>query len=101
MGVHSVTMDSATKEQLKKIPLLKVNAGPRDDPTKWNQRIKEEIMSLHLASPCSSTYTHPLLPSASSAHPLHLASPYSSSSAHPLLPSASSAHSLHLASPWS
>merc|ERR1711907_452879 len=44
--VHSVTMDSATKEQLKKIPLLKVNAGPRDDPTKWNQRIKEEIMSL-------------------------------------------------------
>ncbi|KAJ9469707.1 Ubiquitin-fold modifier-conjugating enzyme 1 [Diplonema papillatum] len=38
-------VDSATKESLKRIPLLKTKAGPRDGEL-WTQRLKEEYASL-------------------------------------------------------
>ncbi len=38
-------MDEQTKEKLKKIPLLTVNAGPRDGE-EWIKRLKEEYAAL-------------------------------------------------------
>eukprot|EP01028_Stygiella_incarcerata_P001025 TRINITY_DN1162_c0_g8_i1.p1 TRINITY_DN1162_c0_g8~~TRINITY_DN1162_c0_g8_i1.p1 ORF type:complete len:128 (+),score=24.15 TRINITY_DN1162_c0_g8_i1:81-464(+) len=38
-------VDRVTKESVAKIPLLKVNAGPRDGE-KWTQRLKEEYTAL-------------------------------------------------------
>lgn len=37
-------VDAHTKTVLAGIPLLKTNAGPRDPG--WNERLKEELMSL-------------------------------------------------------
>mmetsp|Transcript_272 Transcript_272/g.637 ORF Transcript_272/g.637 Transcript_272/m.637 type:complete len:167 (-) Transcript_272:578-1078(-) len=39
------TIDKNTKERVGKIPLLTVNAGPRDKE-KWEDRLKEELMAL-------------------------------------------------------
>jgi len=33
--------DNSTKEQVKKIPLLTENAGPRDAKEKWDARLKQ------------------------------------------------------------
>jgi hypothetical protein len=33
--------DNTTKEQVKKIPLLTENAGPRDAKEKWDARLKQ------------------------------------------------------------
>ncbi|GBF96700.1 hypothetical protein Rsub_09442 [Raphidocelis subcapitata] len=38
--------DSSTKEQVKKIPLLTENAGPRDTKEKWDARLKQELQAL-------------------------------------------------------
>ncbi len=38
-------MDKATKETVQKIPLLTVNAGPRDADV-WIKRLKEEYTAL-------------------------------------------------------
>ncbi len=38
-------MDEGTKKTLQKLPLLTVNAGPRDGDA-WVQRLKEEFTAL-------------------------------------------------------
>lgn len=38
-------MDQQTKETVQKIPLLTVNAGPRDTDL-WVKRLKEEFVAL-------------------------------------------------------
>jgi len=40
-----IVLDDSTKQVLKKIPLLKVNAGPRDGDL-WLERLKEEYEAL-------------------------------------------------------
>lgn len=39
-----MSLDESTKKSLKQIPLLKVNAGPRDNL--WLDRLKEEYETL-------------------------------------------------------
>merc|ERR1711959_881996 len=46
MGGFLISMDEATKKTVQKIPLLKVSAGPKDDPEKWKARLKEEYTSI-------------------------------------------------------
>lgn len=43
--VHYRSVDAATKDTIKKLPLLTVKAGPRDGDD-WIKRMKEEYMSL-------------------------------------------------------
>merc|ERR1711957_943377 len=52
----TMSLDAGTKATLKKMPLLKVNAGPRDAPDKWNERLKEEIAaSIAYVNVCTET----------------------------------------------
>lgn len=41
----SMSLDNQTKATLQKIPLLTVNAGPRDGK-EWEKRLKEEYSAL-------------------------------------------------------
>ena len=45
MSTNTQILDEPAKQTLKKIPLLKVNAGPRDAEL-WLERLKEEYNSL-------------------------------------------------------
>ena len=38
-------VDAATRTTLQAIPLLRINAGPRDGD-RWQARLKEELMAL-------------------------------------------------------
>ncbi len=40
------SIDDAMKTTLKRIPLLKTRAGPRDKPELWTARLKEEYLAL-------------------------------------------------------
>ena len=39
-----MSLSNETKNTLQKIPLLSIDAGPRDE--KWKDRLKEELQSL-------------------------------------------------------
>ena len=39
-------VDEVTKKTLNQIPLLKTNAGPRENKEQWAQRLKEEYLAL-------------------------------------------------------
>ena len=45
-GEMEGAFDATTTSNVKKIPLLKSKAGPRDDAEAWQARLKEELMAL-------------------------------------------------------